>query len=111
MKKYLMVAMMAAALPLFALPALADEQVYTLSIQDHKFTPETLEIPANTKVKLLVKNLDSTPEEFESHDLKREKVIKGKSEAIIPIGPLKPGVYKFFGEFHEATAKGKLIVE
>ena len=46
-------------------------------------------------------NEDSTPEEFESHQLNREKVIAAGSAASIFIGPLKPGKYAFVGEFHE----------
>ncbi len=102
----------AVAATLIALPALADEaKTFTISIKDHKFDPATIEIPAGEKVKLLVKNLDATPEEFESHDFNREKVIAGNSEATIFVGPLKAGEYKFFGEFNEATAQGKLIVK
>jgi len=84
---------------------------FTLSIKNHEFTPATVTIPANTKVKLIVKNLDSTPEEFESEKLHREKVIQGNSQAVIFIGPLKPGAYPFVGEFHESTAKGQIVVK
>lgn len=89
----------------------APAPVFDLEIKDHTFHPATLEVPANTKVQLRVKNLDTTPEEFESHDLKREKVIKGGSEALINVGPLKAGEYKFFGEFHESIAQGVLVVK
>lgn len=84
---------------------------YVLTIKDHKFSPEEITVPANTKIKLVVKNEDPTPEEFESHKLHREKVIKGNSQAIINIGPLKPGTYPFVGEFNEDTAKGRIIVK
>jgi hypothetical protein len=70
-----------------------------------------VKVPANKKVKLVVHNQDTTPEEFESHSLKREKVIPGGAKATILVGPLKPGRYDFFGEFHEATAKGVLVAE
>ena len=84
---------------------------FTLTIKDHKFDPAEITIPANTKVKLIVKNLDPTPEEFESHKLHREKVIQGNSQAVIYIGPLGPGSYPFVGEFHEDTAKGRITVK
>jgi plastocyanin len=89
----------------------AELPVYEVSIKDHRFQPDSIEIPAGTKVKLLVKNQDASPEEFESHELNREKIIAGNSEATIYIGPLDPGEYGFFGEFNEATAQGKIIVE
>ncbi len=92
-------------------PAFAEVPEYTIVIKNHKFEPATLEIPADTKVKLIVDNQDPTPEEFESHDFKREKVIKGNAKATINVGPLKAGEYKFFGEFHEATAQGTLIAQ
>jgi plastocyanin len=89
----------------------ADEAEFKLVIENHKFTPETVNVPAGKKIKLVVENRDSTPEEFESHSLKREKVIPGKSSATILIGPLKAGEYKFVGEFHEATAKGVIVAK
>ena len=60
---------------------------------------------------MTVINEDATPEEFDSKALKVEKVIPGKSKGIVRIGPLKPGRYPFIGEYHEATAKGVVIVE
>ncbi|MBL0319472.1 MAG: cupredoxin domain-containing protein [Alphaproteobacteria bacterium] len=86
-------------------------QDYQLNIKDHKFTPETLEIPAGKKVKIVIKNQDATPEEFESYELNREKIIKGNSEVSIFVGPLKAGSYPFFGEFHKEIAKGQIIVK
>lgn len=84
---------------------------FTIVIKDHTFQPAELTIPANTKVKLIVDNQDATPEEFESHELNREKVIPGNSQAKIFVGPLEAGVYPFFGEFNPATAQGKLTVK
>ncbi|MEQ1789691.1 MAG: cupredoxin domain-containing protein, partial [Rickettsiales bacterium] len=48
---------------------------------------------------------------FESHDFNREKVISGNSEGVVFVGPLDAGEYKFFGEFNEKTAQGKLVVK
>ena len=92
-------------------PVLADKPVFILEISNHLFMPAEFVIPANTKVKLMVHNLDTTSEEFESYELNREKVIMGKRKAVIFIGPLAPGEYPFFGEFHPETAQGKIIVE
>lgn len=99
---------LAAGLP--AASAAADDS-YTLTIKDHRFEPTQLDVPAGKKLKLLVQNLDPTPEEFESHDLKREKIIPGKGQALISIGPLKPGTYKFVGEYHESTAQGRIVAK
>jgi hypothetical protein len=94
-----------------AAPVLADKPVFKIEISNHLFMPSELVIPANTKVKLMVYNLDSTSEEFESYELNREKVIMGKRKAVIFVGPLMPGEYPFFGEFHPETAQGKIIAE
>lgn len=92
-------------------PGLAGASEYTLTIKDHRFEPAQLTVPAGTKVKLRIKNLDSTPEEFESYELNREKVVPAGKEVVVFIGPLKAGKYPFFGEFHEDSARGVIVVE
>ncbi|MCB0324241.1 MAG: cupredoxin domain-containing protein [Bdellovibrionales bacterium] len=93
-----------------AQPVRADTDGIEIIIKNHRFEPAEVRVPADKKIKLIVKNQDSTPEEFESHDLNREKIIAGNSQATILVGPLQPGEYSFFGEFNEATAQGKLVV-
>ena len=85
--------------------------VFEIEIQNHLFIPSEIAVPANTKVKLVVFNRDATPEEFESYELNREKVIMGNRKATIFIGPLRAGEYPFFGEFYPATAQGMVIAE
>ena len=100
-----------AALLFLATAAFAATPVFEIEIRNHLFQPDTVIIPANTKVKLIVYNRDATPEEFESYELNREKVIVGGRKAVIFIGPLAPGEYPFFGEFNPQTALGKIVVE
>lgn len=97
------------AVLLAAPTARADDPEFHLTIRNHRFEPETLQVPANVKLKLRVQNLDPTPEEFESYSLNREKVIPGKSTGTVYIGPLNPGTYTFFGDFHQKTAQGRII--
>ena len=103
------------ATPLIALWLLgavrAAEPEAFLVIKNHRFEPTELKVPAGQRIKLVVHNQDSTPEEFESHKLNREKVIPGGAKATIYIGPLQPGRYDFFGEYNEATARGVIVVE
>jgi Cupredoxin-like domain len=94
-----------------AAPAAAQEPAYTLTIKDHRFQPSELEVPAGQKIALTVKNEDKTPEEFESTDLRREKVVPGGGQVIVYIGPLKPGRYEFFGDFNPKTARGHIIAK
>ena len=89
----------------------AADNEFVLTIKEHHFTPSELRVPAGKKVKLIVDNQDATPEEFESHELNREKIIAPKSKASLWIGPLKPGKYPFMGEFNQATAQGLIIAE
>lgn len=94
-----------------AVAAQALEYEAKLAIKDHKFDPAVLNVPANTKIKLLVENQDATPEEFESNDLNREKVVTGKNTITVLLGPLDAGKYHFFGDFHQETAQGDLVVK
>src|SRR5262245_49740976 len=82
---------------------------FRLDIRGHLFYPSEFDVPAGKKFRLLVVNSDPTPEEFESYELNREKVIMGNSSVTIFIGPLAPGPYPFFGEFNPKTAQGKII--
>jgi plastocyanin len=91
--------------------AQAQEAEAQLVIRDHRFEPAEIKVPAGKKVKLVIENQDATAEEFESHELNREKVVPPKGKVTVFVGPLKPGRYPFFGEFHKETAKGVLIVE
>jgi plastocyanin len=91
--------------------ALAAQPEVLLVIKDHRFQPAEVKVSAGQRVKLVVHNQDSTPEEFESHSLNREKVVPGGAKASIFIGPLTPGRYEFYGEYNEATAKGVVVAE
>jgi len=82
-----------------------------IRIHNHLFYPSKINIPADTKIKLLIDNQDPTAEEFESYELNREKVIPGHSKGVIFIGPLPVGEYPFFGEFFPKTAQGRVIVK
>jgi hypothetical protein len=91
--------------------ALAAADDFTLVIKDHQFQPTEITVPAGKKIKLRIENQDATPEEFESYELNREKVIAGHGNATIYIGPLKAGRYPFFGEFNKSTAQGVLVAQ
>jgi len=89
----------------------AQEAEFHLAIRDHKFEPAEITVPAGKKIKLLIENKDATPEEFESHELNREKVVPANGQVSVFVGPLKPGRYPFFGDFHKDTANGALIAQ
>ena len=98
-------------LSLLCLSAWAADPEFALVIRDHRFEPAEIRVPAGQKIKLVVHNQDATPEEFESHELNREKVIAPGAKATLFIGPLSPGRYPFVGEFHQKTARGFVVAE
>ena len=104
-------ALLAALFALGTTSVFAADDEFRLVIENHKFEPAELTVPAGKKIKLTVENRDATAEEFESHSLNREKVIAGRSTATIFIGPLKPGSYPFGGEYNEKTAKGVIVAK
>lgn len=99
------------ALAAAASTAMAEVKEFKIVIKDHKFEPAKLVVPAGQKVKLLVVNQDATPEEFESYDLYREKIVAGNSQVVIFLDPMDPGEYSYFGEFHEDTAQGTIVAQ
>jgi len=110
MRNLLVLLSLAAAVVLVPAELRAQDD-FTVTIKNHRFTPSEIKVPADKRIQLTVVNDDPTPEEFESREMKVEKVIPGKSKGVVRIGPLAPGRYPFFGEFNEATAKGVLIAE
>lgn len=91
--------------------AVAATKEYLVQIKNNRFVPAQVEIPANQKFRLVIENLDKTLEEFESDDLRKEKLVGAGKKIKIPVKGLKPGQYKFYGDFHQKTAKGVIIVK
>jgi high-affinity iron transporter len=87
------------------------EDLPVLVFHNHRFEPARIEVPAHVKFRLQVKNTDDTADEFESNDLNREKLVTPGGTITVFLGPLDPGDYKFFGDFHQDTAQGVLIAK
>lgn len=110
--RVLLAALTTAAACLAPAPApAADLPTFTLTIRDGRFLPETVEVPANTKFRLQIKNEGPGAEEFESVELRKEKVLAPGASSFLIFMPLKPGSYKFFGEFHPQTAQGRILAK
>jgi len=83
-------------------------ETVTLMIKNHQFTPTELIVPAGERFRIEVENQDSTPAEFESTDLRVEKIVVPGGKITVMAGPLKPGTYKFFDDYHPDTAHGTI---
>jgi plastocyanin len=88
-----------------------DIPVFKLVARDGKFEPAVLEVPAGKRVKVEVTNQNKKAIEFESKDLKQEKVIAPGASATFTLNPLKPGEYKFMDEFQQSTGQGKVVAK
>ncbi|HMH49237.1 MAG TPA: cupredoxin domain-containing protein [Candidatus Acidoferrum sp.] len=91
--------------------AAADDLEIPVTIEKNRFQPDVIKVKAGTPFVLVVTNKDATPEEFESKELRIEKVIPGGKTLKIRVRALKAGSYPFIGEYHEATAKGRIVAE
>ncbi len=89
----------------------ASQDAHTIVIKNHRFDPPQLTIPAGQKIKLTVDNQDPTAEEFESYELNREKMVAGGKQIIIYLEPLRPGSYKYSGDFNPKTAQGVIVAQ
>ena len=83
--------------------AAAQAEDYVLTLKDHRFSPNPIIVPAGQDIKLTVKNAQDSSAEFESSDLDREKAVEAGGEITVSIGPLDPGSYSYFDDFHRET--------
>jgi hypothetical protein len=93
---------------LLAWPAVADTPTASLTIRNRAFEPAELEVPANQKIELHVRNADTAASEFESAELHREKMVAAGQEVVIFIGPLRAGSYEFFDDLNP-RARGHIV--
>jgi len=96
-----------AALALASARAEAPETTVKLVLENHRFTPATVEVPAGQRIHVELVNHDGAAEEFDSDDLHAEKDVAPHGKAVFTVGPLAPGTYHFMGELHAATASGE----
>jgi len=108
--RVLLIAFMAWALPGGAASA-EEPATYQLTARDGRFDPAVVEVPAGKPFRLDIVNENRKAIEFESKPLKQEKVIAAGKKATVTIGALKPGEYKFYDEFNEATGQGRIVAK
>ena len=82
-----------------------------LTLKDHVFVPQHLDVPQGQKIKLTLSNEDPTAAEFESFELHREKVVAANGSITVFVGPLDAGTYPFFDDFHRDTTTGTIVAK
>jgi len=91
-------------------PASAAEiKTYVIEFKDGVMTPMRLEVAAGTRFKIVLRNIGSTPAEFESVRMRKEKVLAPGVESFIVIRRLSPGSYDYFDEFHTSAGRGVIV--
>ena len=93
-------------------PAMADDlPTHNVVARDGRFIPKLLEVPAGVRFKIVIRNEGRDAIEFESLQLRKEKVLAPGAQSFVVIAPLKPGAYDFFDEFHPDTARGRIVAK
>jgi plastocyanin len=91
-------------------PAWAEAPQIVIALRGHQFVPAEVTAPAGVKIELRVHNEQTTSAEFESSSLHREQIVTPGATISVYLGPLDPGTYEFFDDFHPAT-RGHLVVK
>ena len=103
--------LLAALLSFVSTSAICDDNIVSMALKDHKFTPAEIHVKANTPTTAKLTNNDDQTEEFDSTALKIEKIVTGHATGTMRWRPLAPGRYPFMGEFHSETAQGVVVAE
>lgn len=88
-----------AALAVAGAAAAQDLPAFEIVMQDGRFTPERLEVPAGRRLKLVLKNEGRGPAEFENLGMHVEKVLAPGASSFVVLHGLKPGEHRFVDEF------------
>lgn len=104
--------MVSVALSCAAGPARAEEEpTFRIEFSDGKISPLRLEVPARTRFRLELNNAGASPAEFESTELRKEKVIAPGAQTVMVIRTLDPGEYQFFDDFHPGSPPAVLVAK
>ncbi|SPB18499.1 hypothetical protein NOV72_05697 [Caballeronia novacaledonica] len=87
-----------------------DLPTFKLEMNDGKLNPARIEVPAGQRIKIEVHNVGKGAAEFESVQLRKEKVLAPGADSFVVIAPLDPGEYKFFDDFHQ-SAQGVIVAK
>lgn len=81
-----------------------------ITVQGGKFVPNTITAPPNTRITIVIKNLDNKAMEFESVALRVEKIIPANGTGSVNVRALAAGSYEFFDDLNPSN-RGTLVVK
>lgn len=91
--------------------AYAEDPVFRIEFKDGVVMPRRLEVPAKRRFVLELHNLGKSPAEFESRELRKEKVLAPGATSTLAIRTLDPGEYDFFDDFHPEAPPAVLVAK
>ncbi|HGJ5868569.1 MULTISPECIES: cupredoxin domain-containing protein [Arsenophonus] len=86
----------------------AEKFTVELEMKNGDLIPRMLKVPSRTIIRIKITNTGTEPSEFESVQLRKEKVLAPGASSVLVIAPLKPGTYTFFDDFHLSFPKGEI---
>ena len=81
-----------------------------LLIEKNQFQPADVKVKSGAPFVLVITNRNAAAAEFESKELRVEKVIPAGKTVKVRMRALKPGTYPFVDDFHAQTT-GRIIAE
>ncbi len=91
--------------------ARAEDPTFRIEFKDGVVTPKRIEVPAKTRIVLELVNSGATPAEFESKELRKEKVLAPGSSSSLVLRALDPGEYEFMDDFHPEAPASVLVAK
>lgn len=88
-----------------------EEPTFVIEFHDGKVAPLRLEVPAGRRFKIELRNTGAAPAEFESNELRKEKVLAPDSTSVMVVRSLDPGEYAFFDDFHPDAPQAVLVAK
>ncbi len=89
----------------------AELLTFQLEMKDGNLNPARIEVPAGQRVKIEIHNVGTSASEFESLELRKEKVLAPGAKSFVVIAPLRQGEYKFFDDFHLNMPAGVIVAK
>ena len=111
MRKFTVLIATLALAALATTSARAEDPTFRIEFKDGVVAPKRIEVPAKTRIVLELVNTGATPAEFESKELRKEKVVAPGTSSSLVLRALDPGEYEFMDDFHPDSPPSILVVK